>query len=193
MRRIPLVATLVVLAAVAVMVRLGLWQLDRMHQKDALLELYTRQQGISHDVPLMEGKAAREQTWFRHTSFECLADGKTRLMAGHNSKGETGWAHWGQCLRADGRPWVEVNLGWSKTPLAIQFSGGTMRGMIAPDGPSGARVVADQPLLGLEPSARPDPNTIPNNHWSYAIQWFLFAATALVVYALALRKRLRGQ
>jgi surfeit locus 1 family protein len=30
---------------------------------------------------------------------------------------------------------------------------------------------------------------IPNNSFAYAIQWFLFAATALVIYALALRRR----
>jgi len=33
----------------------------------------------------------------------------------------------------------------------------------------------------------------PNNHLSYAIQWFFFAATALVIYVLALRKRWREQ
>jgi surfeit locus 1 family protein len=42
----------------------------------------------------------------------------------------------------------------------------------------------------LQPNARPDPNDIPNNHLSYAVQWFLFALTALVIYGLALRKRL---
>jgi surfeit locus 1 family protein len=51
--------------------------------------------------------------------------------------------------------------------------------------------VADPPLAGLAANARPDPADIPNNHWSYAVQWFLFAGTALVIYALALRKRLR--
>ncbi|HNJ47416.1 MAG TPA: SURF1 family protein, partial [Novosphingobium sp.] len=34
---------------------------------------------------------------------------------------------------------------------------------------------------------------IPNNHLSYAVQWFLFAATALVIYGLALRKRLAAR
>ena len=31
-----------------------------------------------------------------------------------------------------------------------------------------------------------------NNHMAYAVQWFLFAATALVIYAVALRRRMRG-
>ena len=50
-------------------------------------------------------------------------------------------------------------------------------------------IVADPPLAGLIANARPDPRDIPNNHWSYAIQWFAFAATALIIYALALRRR----
>ena len=32
---------------------------------------------------------------------------------------------------------------------------------------------------------------IPNNHRCYAVQWFVFAAIALVIYGLALRKRLK--
>jgi surfeit locus 1 family protein len=41
-------------------------------------------------------------------------------------------------------------------------------------------------------NARPDPNDIPNNHLAYAVQWFLFAGVALVIYALAVRKRMRA-
>jgi surfeit locus 1 family protein len=49
--------------------------------------------------------------------------------------------------------------------------------------------VAAPPLAGLEANAIPDPAEIPNNHFAYAVQWFVFAATALVIYGLALRKR----
>jgi surfeit locus 1 family protein len=63
-------------------------------------------------------------------------------------------------------------------------------GVISPGGPAGARLVADPPLAGLEANAKPDPSNIPNNHLAYAVQWFFFALTALVIYALALRKRL---
>jgi surfeit locus 1 family protein len=30
---------------------------------------------------------------------------------------------------------------------------------------------------------------VPNNHLSYAVQWFLFAAIASVIYVLAVRRR----
>ena len=42
---------------------------------------------------------------------------------------------------------------------------------------------------GLQPSAPPSLSSIPNNHRFYAIQWFSFAAIALIIYGLAVRKR----
>ena len=68
------------------------------------------------------------------------------------------------------------------------WSGGAVTGVIAP----GPRLVADPPLAGLQANARPDPSDLPNNHLSYAVQWFLFAGVALVIYVLAVRKRLAG-
>lgn len=190
LRRIPVVSTLIVLVAVGVMIRLGFWQLDRMHQKEALLNLYSQNVKLSSETALPFDADARRKVWFRHTTFECRGDGDTRPKAGHNRKGETGWAQWGQCLSITGKPVAEVNLGWSQAPTARHYAGGSVGGVIGPDGEAGARVVADQPLPGLQPSATPDPTDIPNNHLSYAVQWFLFAAIALVIYALALRKRL---
>lgn len=189
LRRIPIVPTLLVLLAAGVMVRLGFWQIDRLHQKEALLALYSQNVLLSSEVALPAARAERERAYFRHTRFECPSTGTTRPMAGHNTKGETGWAHWGECRLADGSA-VAVSLGWSQAPGAVRYSGGPISGIIAPDDARGARVVADRPINGLEPSAAPDPNAIPNNHLSYAIQWFLFALTAVVIYALAVRKRL---
>ena len=40
-------------------------------------------------------------------------------------------------------------------------------------------------------SAPPSPDSIPNNHLAYAIQWFLFAGFAAVIYFLALKRRER--
>ena len=57
----------------------------------------------------------------------------------------------------------------------------------------GPRLVADPPRAGLLPLQRPDPAELPNNHIAYAWQWFFFALTALVIYALAVRKRVLGQ
>ena len=190
LRRIPIVSTLIVLAAVAVMIGLGLWQLDRRAQKEALLAQYAAALKQEERVALPGDAADRARLYYRRTSFDCPADGDTQLRAGHNSRGDTGWAHWGECVFDDGTR-AEVNLGWSAQPSQVRFVGAMISGVIAPDGAKGARVVADQPLPGLGASAMPDPNDVPNNHLSYAMQWFFFAATALVIYVLALRRRLR--
>jgi surfeit locus 1 family protein len=53
-------------------------------------------------------------------------------------------------------------------------------------------LVATQPAAGLEPSAPPSIIDVPNNHLAYAVQWFLFAGIAAIIYLLALRRRQRG-
>lgn len=192
-KRLPLVPTLIVLAAVAVMIRLGFWQIDRMQEKAVLLAQYEQAAALSADIAVPADKAAREKVWFRHTAFACSASGKTSPSAGHDQSGQTGWAHWATCRDAAGNPIAEVNIGVSTAPQPIEFTGMEVRGTIAPDGPSGARVVADQPYAELRAAARPDPREVANNHWSYAIQWFLFAGVALAIYGIALRKRLAAR
>ena len=64
-------------------------------------------------------------------------------------------------------------------------------GIIAPDSISRMRLVSSEPGPGLVASALPSPDSIPNNHLSYAIQWFLFAAAAAIIYVLALKRRAR--
>jgi surfeit locus 1 family protein len=73
----------------------------------------------------------------------------------------------------------------------MNWKGGPVSGVIAPDRRMGMRLVADGAAPGLQPSALPSPQSIPNNHLFYAVQWFAFAAIALIIYGLALRKRLK--
>lgn len=188
-KRVPVIPTLLVLLAVGVMIRLGFWQLDRMHQKEALLARYVAAQSMSSDVSWPRTKAEAEAVLFRHSRIKCLALEADKPISGHNAKGESGWAHMVTCALADGGK-AEVVLGWSRDFTPRQWAGGEVGGVIAQGIAAPARLFADPPIGGLEPNAKPDPNDIPNNHWSYAIQWFLFAATALVIYGLALRKRL---
>ena len=71
----------------------------------------------------------------------------------------------------DHRPLIALALGKGTTPPLM--------------------LVADTPPPELAPNAGPDLSAIPNNHFAYAVQWFLFALVALVIYILALRKRWR--
>jgi cytochrome oxidase assembly protein ShyY1 len=187
-RRIPVVPTLLVLAAVTVMIRLGFWQLERLHQKEELLTRYSAAQAMPADVPFPQSADTATQVLYRHARVDCREVTGVSTIAGHNAQGAAGMAHVANCLLAGGGT-ARVVLGWSREPVPAQWRGGDIRGVIAP----GPRLVADPPLAGLAANARPDPSEIPNNHLSYAVQWFLFAATALVIYALALRKRLAGE
>jgi len=55
------------------------------------------------------------------------------------------------------------------------------------------RLVAASSPPGLEPSALPSAETAmpvtPSRNRFYALQWFSFAAIALIIYGLAVRKR----
>lgn len=198
MKRIPIFATLVVAAAVATMIWLGFWQLDRLKQKEALLAKFAAAQAMSSDAIVAPAPPSVDDVLYRHTTLRCGSVGNWRAIAGHNAKGQTGFAHLAECrvdlssspdnLRVQ---LVDVALGWSREPKTPGWPGGVVRGLVAPQG-KGFKVIADQPVPGLEPLARPDPRDTPNNHFAYAVQWFLFAGVAAAVYGLALRKRLAG-
>jgi surfeit locus 1 family protein len=86
---------------------------------------------------------------------------------------------------------ADLVLGWSQSPETVSWQGGFVAGTVVPSGELGIKIVADPPLAGLMPNARPDPTDLPNNHLAYAVQWFLFAATAAVIFVLALRRKQR--
>jgi surfeit locus 1 family protein len=187
-RRLPIFATIVVLAAVAVMLRLGFWQIDRMHQKEALLAQYAAAQADQRLHPL-DGSG-----WpplYSRVAVTCEKVLEQSVRAGQNAKGESGWAHIAKCTYA-GHIWAFVKLGWSKNFDPVKWDGGAVTGTLLTEGER-PLVVADPPLAGLEANARPDPSNVPNNHFSYALQWFFFAGVALVIYVLALRKRLAAK
>jgi cytochrome oxidase assembly protein ShyY1 len=73
----------------------------------------------------------------------------------------------------------------------VNWRGGPVSGIIAPDSRTRMRLVAASAPPGLLPSAPPSLRSIPNNHRFYAVQWFSFAAIAIIIYGLAVRKRFR--
>lgn len=188
MKRLPILPTLLVLLAAGYMVHLGLWQLGRLNQKEAMLARYTAAQTSQAEVPFVIVPDLAEGVLYHRSRLDCLRASRFTTLSGRNNKGEAGLAHVAQCQMAEGGA-ATVVLGWSRNPAAPAWSGGVVTGWIAP----GPRLVADPPRAGLQPNARPDPRDIPNNHLAYAVQWFLFAGVALVIYAIALRQRLRAR
>jgi surfeit locus 1 family protein len=189
-------STLIVLAAVATMIALGFWQLDRLGQKQELIRRYRQSQSVSSVAEWPRYRNEIDKALYRRASVVCREVAGWQSVAGTNASGRSGIAHIAQCAwentsTSDGpNHHLDVVLGWSNRPDNPDWKGGLVHGTIAPGGEFGLRLVADPPLAGLEAIARPDPSNIPNNHLSYAVQWFLFAATALVIYLLAVRKRL---
>ena len=192
-RRLPLLPTLIVAAAVATMIALGVWQIARAGQKEALLTRYAAAQGLSPVAwPAVVPDEARLPL-FRRSSARCVDPGAPRAIAGRNRKGESGYSHLVDCPVSENGPSLRVDIGWSEDPAAGRgWRGGEVAGVIGSDSERGLRLISAVGLAGLEPSSPPSIDSIPNNHRGYALQWFLFAAAALSIYVLALRGRGRG-
>ena len=193
-RRVPVLSSLVVAAAIAVLIGLGVWQLQRAKWKEGLLARYGQAEKLPPitwpTVPLRKDQLPL----FRHATGFCLQPVGKRAIAGENREGEPGYAQVVLCRTGAEGAGMPVEVGWSKNPNAlVNWRGGPVSGVIAPDSHSGMRLVAASAPPGLEASAPPSLASIPNNHRSYAVQWFAFAAVALLIYGLALRKRLKAE
>mgnify|MGYP000873805717 CR=1 FL=1 len=192
MKRLPLVPTLVVVSAVAVMIGLGVWQLQRASWKTHLLDRYHANATLPA-VAFPAVPVADDALLYRHAQGYCLQIVGWAARSGHNRAGDSGWRHVAQCRTGAEGPGMAVDFGWSRSgdsPRAGRL--GPVSGMIAPDRTHVFLLVSDQPASGLQPSASPSPEEIPNNHLSYAVQWFLFAGIAVLIYLLALRQTLAG-
>jgi surfeit locus 1 family protein len=191
--RLPIIPTVLVALAVLTMIGLGFWQLERRKEKEALLATYA----AAADQPPIGWPSVPPKEplpLFRSATANCLQVTGFRTAAGQNLRGEPGFLVIADCRTGAEGPGVAVELGWSKDPNAGHaFKGGLVSGVIAPDRISRMRLVAASPGPGLMASAPPSPDIIPNNHLSYAIQWFLFAGIAVIIYALALRGRWRKE
>ena len=184
--RLPVVSTIIVVAAVLTMIGLGIWQLGRAHEKEALLARYATAGDMAEPVAFPLTEEAAEPILYRRSSITCERVIDRRATAGTSVRGAKGWAQISRCALAGGGE-TDVALGWTRSPGGPQWTGGEVTGIIAP----GPRLVADPPRAGLIPLAPPDPSDLPNNHLAYAGQWFFFALTALVIYVLAIRRRRR--
>lgn len=186
MNRIPIIPTIIVLAAAGVMVWLGFWQLGRADEKAELIA--QAQSALANDIEVEFPLSGDERKkWFRRSQVECGEIAGIEAKAGTSAKGAKGWVLRAKCANSEGGPAFFVDLGFSRSPDRPDWDGGTVIGVIA----EGPRLVADPAVAGLQPLASPDPKDLPNNHLAYAGQWFFFALTALFVYGFAVRSRMR--
>jgi cytochrome oxidase assembly protein ShyY1 len=192
-RRLPIIPTIIVAAAVATMIALGVWQLRRAEWKEGLLARYQAAQTMP-PIAFPTAPIGDDLPLFRRATGLCLQPISMRATAGRNRKDEPGYSHIVDCRTGAEGPGMSVDIGWSADPNAGKgWKGGPVSGVIAPDKSMRMRLVSDRGFAGLEPSAPPSTDSIPNNHRAYAVQWFLFALIALVIYGLALRGRLAAK
>ncbi|WP_073975469.1 SURF1 family cytochrome oxidase biogenesis protein [Erythrobacter donghaensis] len=93
-RRVPIFSTIVVIAAVLTMVGLGIWQLQRKGEKEALIARYEAaqaQRGFQFIEP-----SAPEAAYTKTIEY-CADPAKHTVVAGRNAKGQSGWIHVVRC------------------------------------------------------------------------------------------------
>jgi len=197
MRRLPLIPTLVVALAVAAMVALGFWQLQRAQWKERMLADYAAAAAMpAVDLdPLLDGRPALPPLSFRRALVTCHSQGfRPEVRAGRSGADRVGQVYLIPCRPGASGPAgrIRVNVGWSaRLDNAVSPSlDGIVAGRLGAVGVDGPIVLtsatAAPPLI---PSAPASIESIPNNHRLYAVQWFFFAALAGLIYWLALNRR----
>ena len=197
MRRLPVLPTLFVAGAVAVMIALGIWQLQRAAWKERLLAEYAGAASLPVvDLdPLLDGDGPVPPLSFRRVLITCAArDAEPDIRAGRSAADVPGQVYVIPCRPGAsglaGR--IRVNAGWANRPDAVRrlSLSGIVAGHLGPvegDGPVTLTAATASP-----PLARSQPTSIeyiPNDHMLYALQWFFFAIAAAAIYLLAVRKR----
>ena len=186
-RAFPWVPALMVAVVVPTLLGFGLWQMQRAHWKQALLADYAR----NMEAPLADlGKGpvpAGSQFRLVRLSLSCPA-GASQQRAGRNLQGRSGYSHLAGCTAGDAP--LTLDAGWSARPdsLPLPTISGNMEGRLVENATGGWILVSRKAVSPLEPSAPPSLDTISNNHLSYAVQWFCFAAILAIIYGLWLRR-----
>lgn len=197
MRRLPVIPTLVVAAAAAIMVWLGVWQLHRATWKEGLLAQYNANAALpALDLdPLLAHGRVDVPLAFRRVLVTCHArDVVPEARGGRSLRGEPGTIYLVPCRPGAaglaGR--LKVDVGWTGLPLhgrRLSVEGLVAGRLGSADEGYPIRLTSAVATPPLQPAAAPSIADVPNNHISYAIQWFFFAGLAILIYALALRRR----
>jgi surfeit locus 1 family protein len=192
-RRLPLIPTIIVLSIVAACIAAGIWNLQRarFHEREIRgFEAAARMPPTA--FPTVPARTDQLPI-YRYATGNCLRPINRRTTVGENKAGEPGFAIILDCETGAEGPGMSVQVGWSKNPNATtSWRGGPVSGVIVRDKNTRIRLVAATPAPGLEPNGvvKPAVSVSPKQNQGYAIQFFSFAAIALIIYALAVRKHM---
>ena len=206
-RPIWLLGHLIAIAAVLAFARLGLWQLDRLDEKQARNRVIAeRSDGPAIDVADVDVERAEYQHVTATGTFAAEDD---HLIPYRSYRGTVGSHAVTPLVLEDGTA-VLVLRGWvPDEPTPPPAGEVTIEGVLRRSGSArtsvkiedvaaaldrdlfplyvqqlGPEPAGDYPVL-LDPPARDE-----GPHLSYAMQWFLFAGVVLVGYPILLRKRM---
>jgi surfeit locus 1 family protein len=204
-QRRDLTLGIIAVAVAAGCVRLGIWQLDRLHQRRARnlaaeSRLALPPLEVRRDTP---ADSARQRRVTAHGVYDFAAE---QSWPGRSFEGTPGVALITPLRLADGAV-VLVDRGWVPSPDAFHVDHSryhepdtaTVHGiaLIPPRGRGDVDVRGFLPFViqlgGPDPATRlprrwPAPAFDDGPHLSYAIQWFSFAVIALVGAAVLIRK-----
>lgn len=205
-RRVPLLPTLLTAVMLAVLIALGVWQLQRREWKTALIASLE----AARTLPLLEpsdfDKALHggPSVQYRRAELSCRP-GTVRpydLKGGSSIEGKSGYLVLVACTPGKVPPAIVAVAGWTQRPDAGRAPvtvDTVFQGLIIerPYGDAPARpqfmLIADTAVPPLQRSRMPTPDDLPDNHLSYAGQWFGLAGVLVVIYAIWLCRRLRGE
>jgi surfeit locus 1 family protein len=202
MKRLPIIPTILVALAVAAMIGLGIWQLQRRTEKLAALAVLAA--NPSKPMIAMPVPAIGDDLLFRRAGAMCLQP----ISFSTEGAGNAGYRIIAHCKTGAEGPGFVVQIGTTRdVDYKPAWTGGPVTGLIshapshepliaglfAKASPKPLLLVADTPAPGLTANGMPSIESIPNNHLAYAVQWFAFAVIALVIYGLALRRRARKE
>lgn len=206
MTRWPVIPTIFVALAVATMVGLGFWQLERKTQNAQLLQQVTANSGKPAIAYPALGPVSL-QALHRKSAVNCLRVSEWKEDSGADISGKTGTRYLAECVTGAEGPGALIVAGISDRPnQKIGWNGGAVQGIITtePDRQSMAAklfgksivlrpmLVSDTGLGGLRTAEPPSLEKIErkiSSNGFYALQWFLFATAATIIYILAVRKR----
>jgi surfeit locus 1 family protein len=205
-RRFPLFPTLLTLVMLVVLVGLGLWQLDRREWKHALIARLRAAQ----TQPLLEPddfmRALRNEAsiQYRLAELPCSPGDVLPydLKGGSSVGGVSGYLVLVSCRPNRKLPDIVVVAGWTKRPdaAAVPVHVDTVFKGVIIEHPYGRvqtrpqfMLIPDTSVPPLQVSRMPTPDELPDNHLSYAGQWFGLAAVLVTIYGLWLRRRWQGE
>ena len=107
--KVPIIPTILVAFAVAAMIALGVWQIERAGWKQRLLATYTAAESQPPVAWPAVWPKAGQLPLFRHSTGNCLRPVASRSVAGENLDGEPGFVLIVDCATGAEGPGMRSN------------------------------------------------------------------------------------